>query len=247
MLQLCWAILLISISFIKSHSNKYDQFAVWLRHHGASFPKMHLKEQNGIRGLYTNISMAHPQNVISIPKNLLITENMGRDTVFAKKLREANLELKQKETNNIVMFLVHQIQSNETINGINFEPYINTMPEHFDNFPIFWNAEELDIISSSNFNLEVQANKAVLENKYNSICAAIPEFKDACSLNMYKKLHTFVSSRNFNVHIDGQSIIALVPLADLINHDSTPSLSWTFNTETDHFEMTSQQSIEKYT
>ena len=239
----CSWLILTFISCIASSESlsEHDRFFHWLEHHGVSFRNMYIEEKGEPRGLYTNVSISQSEKVISIPKHLLITEEMGRNTYLARKLRDAGVKLENPALHHIVLFLVHQNRHNDTTNGINFEPYMNILPESYDNFPVFWDVEQLAILESSNFLMDVKASQKKLEAIYDQIYSAISEFGKICSLRRYMELYSFVSSSNFRFDIEGESILALVPLADMINHDVALKLAWSFDSTTNQFQMTSHR------
>ena len=241
-----WIILMIISCIASSQSlSKNDRFFLWLEHHGVSFRNMYIGNQSQPRGLYTNVSISQSQKVISIPKHLLITEDMGENTYVAQQLRNANVKLKNPALNHIVLFLIHQIRHNGTANGINFEPYMNLLPESYNDFPIFWDGKQLGILGNSNFLMDINALKKKLQANYDKMNSSIPEFDKICSLRRYMELYSFVSSRNFEFRVGEESILALVPLADMINHDVNPKLAWSFNSMTNQFQMTSTQNIDE--
>ncbi len=241
----CSWLILTFISCIASSESlsEHDRFFHWLEHHGVSFRNMYIEEKGEPRGLYTNVSMSQSQKVISIPKHLLITEEMGKNTYLAQQLRDAGVKLQNQALNHIVLFLIHQIRHNDTANGINFEPYMNLLPKSYNNFPVFWGVKQLAILENSNFLMDVNALEKKLQANYDQMYSSIPEFDKICSLRKYMELYSFVISRNFEFHIEGESIVALVPLADMINHDVDPKLAWSFDSTTNQFQMTSTQNI----
>ena len=65
------------------------------------------------------------------------------------------------------------------------------------------------------------------------------------SLKEFSEIRMIVSSRIFSICIEGRSTIALVPLADMLNHKHPKNVTWTYSDEKRGFIVRAVEDIKK--
>jgi protein-histidine N-methyltransferase len=56
-------------------------------------------------------------------------------------------------------------------------PFLDTLPEKWDQFPIFFSEEELSYLKESPFLAHIEQNKKGILDIYHKLCVEIPEYK----------------------------------------------------------------------
>ena len=110
-----------------------------------------------------------------------------------------------------------------------FKPYYDILPTVMDNFPLFWEEEELDLLQGSQFLDMISRRKKSISEDYNTICKVIPELEERFSEDDFMWCRTIVGSRNFGLNIHGHDATAMVPLADMLNHFRPAETKWFFD------------------
>jgi protein-histidine N-methyltransferase len=220
--------------------DKYSIFINWLKKNGAEFPNLYFKEMdNNMRSVFTKQFIPRDQQIVTIPRKLLITHQMGRETKMGKRLVNKNVTFNSPKHAYIIVFMVEEMRKGNSF----FQPYFDILPDDLSNFPIFWNKKELDMLKGSAILTQIKDRKNYLKDDYKRLIKAIPEFKIWCSYEKFTQLRTFVGSRNFGITIGHDRVGSMVPMSDMLNHKRPQMTSWTFNNEQQAFTITSKENI----
>jgi len=125
-----------------------------------------------------------------------------------------------------------------------FKPYIDTLPQHYRNMPIFFDDEELAELKGS-FSLKMISDRKIsLQGEYENICASIPEFRKY-------RMHEFwwarlaVITRIFGFEVGSRKTDGLVAMADMLNHKRPNEPSWHFDNSLNAFTITTTKRLLK--
>ena len=110
-----------------------------------------------------------------------------------------------------------------------FAHYIATLPTRFPGTPLFWDSEELAWLQGSCVRDQVADRWRNIRNDYHLISSCVDGFEDAHSEEDFAIARVAVSSRNFGIVVDGVRTDALVPLADMLNHQRPRQTRWLFD------------------
>uniref|UniRef100_A0A6C0C321 SET domain-containing protein n=1 Tax=viral metagenome TaxID=1070528 RepID=A0A6C0C321_9ZZZZ len=221
-----------------------SNFLSWLNKKGAVFPDIYFqKYKNGERGVHAKISIPEQDEVIKIPRKLLIYSSMGENSPWGKKVANNSANISGI---NLVYICLYILQ--DMIHENKFGPYYKILPTQFDNFPIFWNASDIKCLENSYLLREIDIRKKILMDDYNALCQILIDFNfsQVCSLQLFLQLRTIVGSRNFGLWIDGKNQATLTPLGDLLNHSTNPDVKWTFEDKSDAFVMNAIRTIKSH-
>lgn len=100
---------------------------------------------------------------MKIPKDLLITLEIAKGTNIGNKISQLNL-LSPKHCLLTSYILIEKRNPNSK-----WTPYLDILPKSYDNFPIFFNEEELSFLKGSPFLLVISNKKRDILADYNKI------------------------------------------------------------------------------
>ena len=200
------------------------KFITWLSNNNAEGVSLDFKEYTPtMRGVYSNETIASGTNIMKIPLNMIIHNDMAKnksDTV--QKLLKHNTIFISPAHVYITIYIIETFNDPTHI----FYPYYKILPENLNNIPLFWSAEEKEDLEGSYF-MELINNKITkLENEYKKIISTVPYFKNLANFNKYKYIRLLVASRNFTLKINDRTLNGMVPWADMLNHRYPAQTKW---------------------
>jgi hypothetical protein len=199
-----------------------------------------LGESSEMRGVHSRRHI--PPNTIctSIPRQCLITVEMGQATPIGQAILQSDLDLDAPKHIFLMIFLLWD----RKVNGANsfFHPYYEILPPTLSNMPIFWSEDELEALQGSYLLQQIADRNAAIQEDYHAICQIAP-LDQICTLDEFKWARMCVCSRNFGLQVDGHRTSALVPHADMLNHYRPRETKWTFDEDRQAFTITSLQHI----
>ena len=241
---------LVKLSFEKTRGKNLDSdknmkaFVDWLRDNDVKSDDLFFKiYDNEERGVYTRNKIVKNTTFMYIPRNVLITDMMGRETPWGKKIENSNIFNNRQDLVMKIMFVMVYILSTIDDDNSLYKPYYDILPSVMDNFPIFWDDEELEDLKGSPFLKLINNRKKSIIRDYNDIEKVIPELGEKFSLDDFMWCRTIVGSRNFGLKIDGKQTTTMVPLADMLNHFRPAETKWYFDNNEDGYVMRSLEDL----
>ncbi len=219
-----------------------EKFINWLKTNGAKISDLYInKITETERNVMSSSRIVKNQTIIKIPKKLIITDKHGRDSYYGKLLLNGNYE---KITNlNIALVAIYMLSTFNS-NGF-FQPYYNILPTNISHFPIFWREKHLSLLKGSNILNDIANRIDDFKNDYKIIGDNCKDFKSKFPLKHFLYIRTLIGSRNFGIYIDGVRRCAMIPLSDMLNHDSNPSTNWYYSDKEEAFKMDTNININK--
>lgn len=215
--------------------DKFDQMEKWLLDGGAKFPLLYMKryaENN--RGVHCRVNIPPEREIMRIPQQFLITVEMGKAHPIGQKMLRYNVDVSATKHCYIAVYTLLDRKDPTSF----YQPYYNILPTHYDNMPIFWDAEQLGWLEGSYLLTQISDRKKNIAADYEEIQRAAPEFGDEATLEEFSWARMMVASRNFGVKIDDVKTDALVPYADMLNHYRPRETRWTFDQSLHSFTIT---------
>ena len=169
--------------------------------------------------------------VLKVPYNMLITSD-NNDPVWS------NRSNKLSENERLSVILAWHKQRNNSP----YSEYINVLPNSLEHLPFYWCDSAMDIIKPYPIYKEISNFKKMIKKSYSEVNTCINFTLTAAD---YYWARLIVSSRNFGILVNGKKVNALVPYADMLNHDFNPNTRWSFNNTSNCFEMISTSDIKK--
>ena len=226
-----------------------EKFINWLEINGVNMENIELMEiEDNERSVVTRKNLKYGEDFFLIPKKLLIMST----NIEKNKIGQIILNLFSNSTTltkniiNITIFILLSMKGyygEETF----WDPYYDILPKNVKHIPIFWTIKELKFLKGSPLLLDIRdkvksTKKEYLKLKKNE---EVPIKEYNITFNDYKKIRSLVSSRNFNLSIDGKQSTTLVPLADMLNHNSNADTNWSYNNKLNSYQMTMKNSVKR--
>ena len=95
--------------------------------------------------------------------------------------------------------------------------YFKTLPDSLENFPIFYDLEDLSLLTGSKFQKLIKEKQIDIKQDYDLMCNEIPEF-GMFSLTEFSEMRMLVCSRICGVKIGKNRTEIFVPYGDMFNH-----------------------------
>jgi SET domain len=202
-------------------------------------PARHANDKE--RGVHASTDIPKGTLLISVPRRCIVTTDMGRTLPLAKKIKESEHHLYAPRHIYIVLYILWDITTNGSDSF--FHPYYDVLPKSFPNCPIYWSPEELEYLEGSFLVNDIMRRKRAMWEDYITVRriakAEGERWFDGVTLEQFQWARMAIMSRNF-AFVDGTQtrIWAMVPQADMLNHQRPPEVKWTFNVEEDAFLVT---------
>jgi histone-lysine N-methyltransferase SETD3 len=195
-----------------------------------------ISEESELRGVHAKTDIPTDTLCVVIPKKCLITVEMGQATEIGQIILQSDLDLDAPKH----IFLMIYLLWDRKVNGENsfFKPYYDILPKTLRNIPIFWNEDELEYLKGSYLLTQIKDRLEAITEDYYSICDVAPQLKDIATLEEFKWARMCVCSRNFGLQINGHRTSALVPHADMLNHQRPRETKWSYDDELQAFTIT---------
>lgn len=190
--------------------------------------------------------------ILSIPKKMLMTadslysksKNKKLKAIWNKLLDTQNDYISifsTKEMMFIAMIIERSMRKQKGRFYSKYKIYFNSFPENMDNYPLYYNNDELILIKNTYFYDELIRAKTSLEEEEKIIAR---NFSHSMVSDDYWKYRVITLANSLNI----QNKTSLVPLLNLFirNIDETKTNSqWHFNATTDQLEIHTQNNITK--
>lgn len=215
------------------------QFATlieWLTGNGAQIHAVDVKE-SGTSGfaVHCNQDVPATATVMKIPYECMITDSVAAATPTGKAL--ANLRDRLAALAHCQLS-VHLLEDMERGAQSPFHSYYNSLPRSLPQHSLFWTDEEKQWLEGTCFLEDVISFELMVQRDYDTIVAAVPAFA-RFPRKKFLWSRVIVSSRNFSIRVKGEDHIALVPLADMMNHNEPRKTAWEYRDEDTAFVVTS--------
>jgi len=198
-----------------SDKDKYENYMNWLKLNGAEIQKCKIVYySSNYRGINSTGKIKNNEVIMRIPLKLIITENMGRETVIGKKIIANNLCFKFDYAIFCTIFHLEELYKNNSF----WKPYLDMLPQDMSNFPIFFTEEEKKMLLGTGINEASMIISNLCEEEYNKIKKIAQEI-EVFGLNQYLKMYILMSSRMFSLNIPPTPLAANVPFADMCNYN----------------------------
>jgi histone-lysine N-methyltransferase SETD3 len=222
-------------------NNELKVFEKWLIDNGAKIDSLIMQNKiNDEREVVSKYNLKANSNVVKIPKKLIITDEYAEDTYYGQCLLNGD----HSKINNLGITLVAIYMLTTFNTDCFFKPYYDILPTDINNFPIFWSKKELLQLQGSDILNKISDRIKSFKNDYGVIVENCPGFKEQFPFKQFVYIRTLIGSRNFGININGKKRVAMIPFADMLNHDASPSTNWYFSQSDDCFHMDMNRSVQ---
>jgi hypothetical protein len=202
-----------------SADSRIMRLQLWLEENGASIRSLEVKEVDGLRGVHATAPVTDGELIIHVPRKLILTAEVAKESWSGKVI--AAMGGRPSDYGYMAAFLL------ETQRESGFwKPYVDTLPECLDHIPALFNEEELAYMTGSYTERMAKNTREWVDWDFDHYNKAMPR-----SLQVTRKEFAWarcaVMSRVYNARIDGRKTVAMVPVADMFNHSTRPTATWT--------------------
>ncbi|CAM2009690.1 GNAT family N-acetyltransferase [Acanthopleuribacter pedis] len=187
----------------------------WARCHGAALPGQRVQTlAPGYRGVQSTQPIKSGAALCWVPRKLMMCGDKARASRIGRCIEAANPSLRS-EHSLLAAFLLQEAADPDSF----WRPYINSLPERFDEVPLFWDEAALQPLQGTFALLWIKARRDRILADYQALAEAVPHFATRFSEQQFLWAMTAVNARCFDVPVvSGTSEPALIPLLDLYNH-----------------------------
>ena len=142
----------------------------WLAEHGSRHDRISVSSGDSrTRGVMAAVPICAGQEVLAIPCDCLVTAKKGmRTAVGLKLLKELNLHrtdpnhwlASASETRVHHIFLSLFLLVDHAACDTAFQPFLSSLPTHYNNMPMCWSSQELAFLQGSPLLQEVVESRA---------------------------------------------------------------------------------------
>lgn len=221
-----------------SDKEAFDDMFRWLKDGGSRFDSVkvdHFSRHH--RGISCKKTTPVGHRIISIPSEQFITSEMAREqSACCIALGSNGKNISQHDA--LALFLVQEKRL-----GIDsqWHPYLNVLPAAFKSHsPMFMSKSERRLLGSSMCALTTASAIKKMRTSYDDYCECVSDLADNVTFSEFLWGRNVALTRGFGIPagVNGASVVALVPLADMLNHDNhQPSTRWSYDAATDSFVM----------
>jgi histone-lysine N-methyltransferase SETD3 len=218
--------------------DRFDALVKWMRDGGAQFPKLYLQYySDDYRGVHCLTKIPEDDVILYVPHKYIMTSEVAKASQIGQKIISSNVDLRSKHSY-LASYLLEQKHQESSF----WDPYLNILPVHYANMPIFFPEDHLALLKGS-FSLEKIADRIdSLRREYDNIRRACPEFA-LFTHEEFVWARLVVITRIFGMAIEGHKTDGLVPYADMLNHKVPKETKWTFDDGRYGFIITSMTTI----
>jgi len=126
----------------------FDNYKKWMKANGAILSKITLKFLGpNYRGIVATSSLDKGEIVLSVPKELIMTLTMAKNTSIGKKITSSGTSLIYPNNSTLATYVLLERNNPHT----KWKYMIEAMPKSVSNFPIFFTEEEKSLLKGSQF------------------------------------------------------------------------------------------------
>jgi histone-lysine N-methyltransferase SETD3 len=220
----------------------FSNLISWLRKNGAEFPHLEIKHYNErFRGIVATKNIYKCKQILKVPHKCIMTTLKAYETEVGLELKSSGWEPHSSHTWLAVMLLQEKLNPNSF-----WKPFIDILPPNYNDFPQFYNNEELKQLSGSFILDMIKSRNLNLEQEFNELLLAIPIFGKKITLKDYVWARIAIVSRVFHIaYDDNKTTQGIVPMADMLNHSKEPGTKWSFVPNEDAFIISSDKFLIK--
>ena len=229
---------ILFISNITTRSTKdYDLLLEWGKNHSVFISDkigINYTSEN-VKNYYVREEIEKNETIMEIPTELILNLKTALDLYGpkTKKLYDKYRKEKFEYVNDYLPYRIQQsflaymmYQGNKHNNKFHkfFQYFMNTFETNLDGFPIFYNNEQFNLLTMSQFGNEIFQTKTLFEEEYSILDQKV--LSKGLDYDEYLKYRTYTLSKGRNM----TGLCTLVPFVDILDiHPTKYNLKLDFN------------------
>ncbi|GAB5369197.1 hypothetical protein AAMO2058_001384800 [Amorphochlora amoebiformis] len=218
----------------------------WLINGGAEFVEgLEIKEYGAeVRGIEAGVDIHPGQPVVWIPEDYILTDVFASQSDIGQAvMRARGSEIGSNDTQYCLQ--AYLLQEKAKGSDSFWWPYIQTLPRNFYSHPLTWHKSEKKILMGSLSLKYINRILYQLQEDYNLLIRKIEGF-ERFSFKDFVWAHLVTSTRCYAIDHRSKKCSAMVPLADMFNHNLiNPGGIWGFREDNKGFQVTAYTPIMK--
>lgn len=230
--------IILFISNITTRSTKdYDLLLEWGKNHSVFISDkigINYTSEN-VKNYYVREEIEKNETIMEIPTELILNLKTALDLYGpkTKKLYDKYRKEKFEYVNDYLPYRIQQsflaymmYQGNKHNNKFHkfFQYFMNTFETNLDGFPIFYNNEQFNLLTMSQFGNEIFQTKTLFEEEYSILDQKV--LSKGLDYDEYLKYRTYTLSKGRNM----TGLCTLVPFVDILDiHPTKYNLKLDFN------------------
>ncbi len=186
--------------------------------------------------IHTKSNIAQSKELLFVPKQCIITNEVAASADICVKLSIAGCTLSSKQLY-VAFFLLEE--KNKGQNSF-WYPYLQILPRYLKSIPLFYSEAELKLLSGTPFPSKIAWRKQRYERDFQEAVKLVPEIGLLTTIEDFIWARVIVQSRIFGIHMEGTKTSAMVPLADMVNHEMESNTIWAYDDRKRGFTMVSK-------
>eukprot|EP00467_Chlorarachnion_reptans_P018918 CAMPEP_0114497662 /NCGR_PEP_ID=MMETSP0109-20121206/6453_1 /TAXON_ID=29199 /ORGANISM="Chlorarachnion reptans, Strain CCCM449" /LENGTH=636 /DNA_ID=CAMNT_0001675077 /DNA_START=367 /DNA_END=2277 /DNA_ORIENTATION=- len=217
----------------------------WLKAGGAEFSDLDVKEYfEEVRGIESTSKLSKGSEIISIPLEYIITDILAASSAIGSKI-EALFPPSEERTHSYYAMHGYLLEEMEKGSESFWWPYLRLLPRKFPGHPLIWEKKDKKLLSGTLSLKYLNRQLHQLREDYNKMVVGIPGF-GRFSFKDFVWAHLVISTRCYSAEIKGVKASAMVPLADMFNHElENPGATWGYQDDHHAFIVTMDKDMER--
>jgi len=122
-------------------SDPFDALVTWMLEGGSEFEDLAFKQYSSAhRGVHALRDIPQNSVILSVPLSRLLTKQHAIQSKIGQLIRKSGIRLSNDDTYLAAFLLYERARGCES----EWQAYINTLPAHYGNVPIFWSQQFID-------------------------------------------------------------------------------------------------------
>jgi len=144
----------------------------WLKAGQARFPTLSLKYYSvDYRGVHLNRRVERDTCVLEVPLDMIMTTAKAKQCELGLAISNSRAQVHSSHSWLAAMLLQERANPNSK-----WKPYIDCLPRHYRNMPLFFDQDELDELKGSLTIEMIENRKISMKYEYDAIAKHCPEF-----------------------------------------------------------------------
>ena len=233
----------------------------WLKENGAEFDSLGVTYAiSEGRGVVAEKNILSRETIAILPKKVLITTPIvlrlgyyAKRAFYAEYSPWSGSQYLQEHISMAVFIMEQRLNENSF-----FYAYLDTLPKDSSHLPMFYKENDFAEFTGSEFPLEVINMQQNARGEFNDLISLLGNsFKQRFTVDDYLWARATILSRAFRIYPEGHldesleinknkctnELLAMVPMADMLNHRATPNVVWTFDPDLQGFTLIATRDI----
>lgn len=186
------------------------RFIDWLQAHGVRLDGLSITDCDGERGVRAAFAVAEGEHLTTIPHALFMTSDAARESPLGQRLAALSPEAGDRAHLALHLLALRR-------DGGFWRPYVDILPRDFPGHPLFYGPAELMMLDP--LTTVGAMIKSVIDACRADLARVAPLLvEEGFTSEDFRWAHACVRSRAYEIGTGDAPALALIPLADMLNH-----------------------------